>query len=62
MAEMGPLVRELDRYLTRDLDRLEERIEARAAERVAAGEPDPVYRSLLFRPDLALFNFAANRT
>src|SRR5829696_5471541 len=32
MAEMGPLVRELDRYLTRVMDRLEERIEARAAE------------------------------
>jgi hypothetical protein len=63
MAEMGPLVREFDRYLTRRvMDRLEERIEARAAEREAAGEPDPVYRSLLFRPDRALFNRAANPT
>jgi hypothetical protein len=59
---MGSLLRELDRCLTRDLDWLEERIEARAAEREAANEPDPVYRSLLFRRDLALFNLAANPT
>jgi hypothetical protein len=41
---------------------VEERIDTRAAECEAAGEWDPVDRSLLFRPDLALFKLAANRT
>ena len=50
-AELGPPLRVLDDYLRRNLGRLEDLIEERIAEREAAGEGDPVYRSLLFQPD-----------
>jgi hypothetical protein len=50
-AEMGRRWQALANYLDRNMQRLERQIEDRAAAREAASEPDPIYRSWVFRPD-----------
>jgi hypothetical protein len=61
-VEMGRLWQALGNYLGHNLQRLEGQIEERAAAREAAGEPDPIYRSWVFRPAEGLFNSNAKST
>jgi hypothetical protein len=61
-AEIGRLWRALENYLNSNMGRLEDRIEDRAAAREATGEPDPIYRSWVFRPAEGLFNSNAKST
>jgi hypothetical protein len=48
--EMLPRWQDLQSYLDRNMDGLDDEIEERFAARQAAGEPDPIYRSWIFRP------------
>jgi hypothetical protein len=61
-TEMGQVWRALGNYLDDNMHRLESQIEERAAAREAAGEPDPIYRSWIFRPVEGLFNPNAKST
>jgi hypothetical protein len=61
-TEMGQLWQALGNYLDDNMHRLESQIEERAAAREAAGEPDPIYRSWVFRPAEGLFNLNAKST
>jgi hypothetical protein len=61
-AEILPHWQELEAYLNRNMDSLDEKVEERFAAREAAGEPDPIYRSWVFRPAEGLFNSNAKST
>ncbi|HYU13312.1 MAG TPA: hypothetical protein VEK82_12100 [Stellaceae bacterium] len=61
-AEMSRPLQALNKYLNDNMHRLEDQIEERFAAREAAGEPDPIYRSWVFRPAEGLFNSNAKST
>jgi hypothetical protein len=61
-AEMSRPLQVLNKYLNDNMGRLEDQVEERFAAREAAGEPDPIYRSWVFRPVEGLFNSNAKST